>query len=191
LILSPALQSRSGVRRLALMLCLLLGAIALAPPALAANPNIPSLFARQIAAIKRDADAPAILLPNSLPIGFVGSHAPSHGRLYPQVEPSGGSYTLELGDLPNCGSVDSCFVASFTASKGEKISPGFTTVTITGASQAQYHGLLCGGSCSPPQIEYVVKGVLYIIQANLTISSAKDQSTMLAAAEASIKAGPR
>ena len=174
-------------------LSVVLGAVVLSfvTPALAAGPNLPSLFARQIATIKHSAHAPAILLPSSLPIGFVGPHAPAHSRLYPQGGPSGGSYTLELGDFPNCGSVDSCFVASFTASRGEKILPGFITVTVPGASQAQYHGLLCGGSCSPPQIEYIVKGVLYIIQANLTVSSARDESTMIAAAEASIQAGPR
>lgn len=69
--------------------------------------------------------------------------------------------------------------------------PGFTTVTVPGASEAQYHGLLCGGSCSPPQIEYIVHGVLYTIQANLAVSTPKDESTMIAAAEASIKAGSR
>ncbi len=175
--------------------CLLvvLGAavLSLVTPALAASPNIPSLLATQIAAIRRDARAPAILLPSSLPIGFVGPHAPAHLRLYAQGAPSGAGYILELGALPNCGSVDSCFVASFAASKGEKISPGFTPVTVPGASQAQYHGLLCGGSCSPPQIEYALNGVLYTIQANLTTPSAKDESTMIAAAKASIKAGPR
>jgi hypothetical protein len=174
-------------------LLVVLGAavLSLVTPALASSPNIPSLFARQIAAIERDASAPAILLPSSMPIGSVGPHAPAHLRLYPQGRPSGASYILQLGALPNCGGTDSCSIASFAASKGEKILPGFTTVTVPGASQAQYHGLLCGGSCSPPQIEYDVNGVLYFIQANLTVSSAKDESTLIAAAEASIKAGPR
>ncbi|HEX4110111.1 MAG TPA: hypothetical protein VHX88_18410 [Solirubrobacteraceae bacterium] len=82
-------------------------------------------------------------------------------------------------------------MASFSGTRGGKIHPGFTTVTVPGASQAQYHGLLCGGSCSPPQIEYMVRGVLYIIAASLTVPAAKYQSTMVTAAEASIKAGPR
>lgn len=160
-------------------------------PALAASPKVPMLFARQIAAIKRDTRAPGILLPTSMPIGYVGPHAPAHIHLYPQGGPSGAGYALELGDFPKCGGVDSCFIASFAARAGEKISSAFTTVTVPGASQAKYHGLLCGGSCSPPQIEFAVHGVLYFIQANLTVASAKDESTMIAAAEASIKAGPR
>ena len=169
-------------------LLILLGGAALfcVSPALAARPSIPARFASQIKAIKRDARAPAILLPTSLPIGFAGPRA----HLYAEGGPSGRGYGLELGTAPKCGA-DACFVASFSARKGGTIFPGFTTVSIPGASQAQYHGLLCGGSCSPPQIEYIVGGVLYIIQANLTVPRAKYQSTMIAAAEASIKAGPR
>jgi hypothetical protein len=155
-------------------------------PALAASPSLPARFASQIKAIKRDSRAPAILLPRSLPIGLARPHFP----LYAEGGPSGAAYDLELGDHAKCGA-DACFVASFSAQKGGTIYPGFTTVTVRGASQAQYHGLLCGGSCSPPQIEYVVKGVLYIIQANLTVPRSKYESTMVAAAEASINAGPR
>lgn len=174
-------------------LAVLLGSAVLSfvTPALAASPKIPTLFAGQITAIKRDQRSPSILLPSSMPIGFVGPHAPAHLHMYPGGGPSGGGYGLELGDVPKCGGVDACFIASFSARKGAKILPGFTTVTVPGASQAQYHGLLCGGSCSQPQIEYIVHRVLYTIQAVLTVPSARDESTMIAAAEASIKAGPR
>jgi hypothetical protein len=174
-------------------LAVLLGSAVLlfVTPALAASPNIPTLFAGQITAIKRDQRSPSILLPSSMPIGFVGPHAPAHVHMYPGGGPSGGGYGLELGDVPKCGGVDACFIASFSARKGAKILPGFTTVTVPGASQAQYHGLLCGGSCSQPQIEYIVHRVLYTIQAALTVPSAKDESAMIAAAQASIKAGPR
>jgi hypothetical protein len=165
--------------------------LAFVTPALAASPNIPTLFAGQITAIKHDRRAPAVLLPSSMPIGSVGPHVPAHVHMYPGGGPSGSGYGLELGAVPKCGGVDACFLASFAARKGGKIYPGFTSVTVAGASQAQYHGLLCGGSCSQPQIEYIVKGVLYSIQAALKVPSAKDESTMIAAAEASIKAGPR
>jgi hypothetical protein len=160
-------------------------------PAFAAGPKLPTVLDRQIRAVKRDRHAPVILLPTSMPLGFVGPHAPAHVHMYPGGGPSGAGYGLELGAVPKCGGVDACFIASFSASKGGKIYPGFTTVIVPGASRAQYHGLLCGGSCSQPQIEYIVHGVLYAIQATLTVPRNKDESTMIAAAEGSIKAGPR
>jgi hypothetical protein len=174
-------------------LFVLFGAVVLwfVTAALAAGPNIPTLFAHQIAAVKHDTRAPAILLPTSIPIGDVGPHAPKHPHLYAQGGTQGASYYFDLGAVPNCGGADACSVASFSGAKGGKIFPGFTTVPLPGASQAQYHGLLCGASCSPPQIEYIVHGVLYTIQANLTVSASEYESTMIAAAEQSIKAGPR
>jgi hypothetical protein len=174
-------------------LSVLLGCAVLffAVPAFAASPKIPTLFAHQIRAVKRDRRAPAILLPTSIPIGYVGRHAPQHVHLYAGGGPSGAGYDLQVGAVPKCGGADACFIASFSAKKGGKIYPGFTTVTVPGASRAQYHGLLCGASCSQPQIEYIVHGVLYVIQAALTVPSHKYQSTMITAAEASIKAGPR
>lgn len=165
--------------------------LTLVSTALAASTNIAALFASQVEAVKGDARAPAVLLPGAMPVGFSGPHAPAHPRLYAEGGPLGSSYVLYLGALPRCDGTESCSVATFSAKQGAKILPGFTTVTVPGATQAQYHGLLCGGSCSPPEIEYIVHGVLYTIQANLDVAQAQDQATMIAAAESSIKAGPR
>lgn len=147
--------------------------------AVAASPNLPSLFASQIRAIHRDSRAPAVLLPSSMP--FYGS------KFYASGGPQGTGYDLSLGAVKNCGDATACFIADFIASKGGTTygSP----VTIKGASKAGYRASSCGASCSPPQVDFVVGGVLYTIQAN--VSGHNSKATLLAAAQASISSGGR
>ena len=45
-------------------------------------------------------------------------------------------------------------------------------------------------SCSPPQIDFLVGGIRYTIQANLN-SHEGDRTALIAAAESAISAGPR
>lgn len=142
--------------------------------------TLPVLFTRQIAAINRSPGAPAVLLPASLALD-----AP---HLFPSGGPSGHSYDLELGAARGCGGADACFVASFTA---RRASTTFgRPVTVRGASRAGFEPLSCGASCSPPQIDFLVHGVRYAIQARLRTSRG-DRATFVAAAESAIAAGPR
>ena len=168
----------STLRRLLVLGCVV-GGFVTAASALASSPNLPSLFASQIRAIHRDARAPAVLLPTSMALD--GSH------FYASGGPHGSGYDLSVGAVKNCDDATVCFIADFLAQKGGKVygSP----VAVSGASKAGYRGISCGGSCSPAQIDYVVGGTLYTIQANVT---GKDQkAALIAAAQASIAGGSR
>src|SRR5579863_5469894 len=118
------LSSRVALVRRPLAIGLAAAGLAVATPALAATTNVPALFASQIAAVKQDASAPAILLPTTMPIGFVGKHAPQHIHLYEEGAPKGASYYFQVGAAPNCAGADACAVASFGAKAGGKILQG-------------------------------------------------------------------
>jgi hypothetical protein len=145
-----------------------------AAPAVGAA-SLPTLFAKQIHKINAAAKAPDVLLPASMSLDAK--------HLYPSGGPSGKNYDLEIGAAKNCNGADACFVASFTATTGGKVFGA--KVHVNGASSAGYRKLSCGASCSPPQVDFVVHGVLYTIQATVK------KSELIGAAEAAISAGPR
>ncbi|MEO8967050.1 MAG: hypothetical protein ABI355_05555 [Solirubrobacteraceae bacterium] len=155
------------------------GVLAAAGPASAAT-LLPALFARQIAALNRSPAAPAVLLPASLALDA--------RHLFPSGGPSGRSYDLELGAVRGCRGADACFVAAFTASRASTTFG--RAVTVRGASRAGFVPLSCGASCSPPQIDFLVHGIRYTIQARLRTSRG-DRAAFVAAAESAIAAGPR
>lgn len=154
-------------------------ALAAAGPA-SATDTLAGVFARQIAAINRAPAAPPVLLPASLPLDA--------RHLFASGGPSGRSYDLELGAVRGCRGAGACFVAAFTASRGSRTFG--RPVTVRGASRAGFAPLSCGGSCSPPQIDFLVHGILYTIQARLRTSRG-DRRAFVAAAESAIAAGPR
>jgi hypothetical protein len=150
-----------------------------AAPAVAGSVALPAVFAKQINKVNAAPHAPAVLLPGSMSLDV--RHA------YPTGGPSGSSYDLEIGAVKNCNGADACFVADFQAHKGGKVFG--RTVTVHGASKAGFVGLSCGASCSPPQVDFVVGGVLYSIQANTGRHNAR--SELISAAQAAISAGSR
>lgn len=166
----------------------LLGAAALTLPVAAAatatttatQPTLPSLFARQIAAIHRAPHATPVLLPRSMPLDAT--------RRFAGGGPQRSGYDLEIGAVRHCGGADACFVAGFTAAKGGKVFG--TRVTVKGATRAGFVALSCGASCSPPQIDFLWHGVLYTFQANLKTKQT-DRAALVAAAQSAISAGPR
>jgi hypothetical protein len=159
----------------------LLSLAVVAPIAVAAaKPTLPSLFASQIQAIHRASRAPAVLLPRSMPLDA--------RRMFATGGPDRSGYDLEIGAARDCGGANACFVAGFTADRGAKVFGKH--VTVKGASRAGFVPLSCGASCAPPQIDFVWRGVLYTIQANLRTSQS-DRAALIAAAESAISAGPR
>jgi hypothetical protein len=167
------------VRR-GLLAAMILGLMA-AVPAVASQRTLPALLAKQVRAINAAAKAPPVLLPRSLPLDA--------RRLYPSGGPAGKSYDLEIGALKNCRGAGACFVADFTAAPGTRVFG--KKVTVKGATKAGFHPLSCGASCSPPQIQFVVNGITYTIQANLKKTARGDRGTLISAAESAISAGPR
>jgi hypothetical protein len=144
-----------------------------------AGTTLPSLLARQIHAINAAPHAPAVLLPNAMAL--------DGKRLFPSGGASGFSYTISIGAVAHCGDANACFVAYFSAVRGKTVFG--TPVKVRGASKAGFHPLSCGASCAPPQIDFLVHGFIYTIQANLTVKN--DRTALINAAEAAISAGPR
>ena len=146
----------------------------------AAKTSLPALFARQIRAINSAPHAPPVLLPFSMPLDA--------RRMYAAGGPSRSSYDLSIGAVAHCDGANACFVADFSAVKSNNVFG--RRVTVRGASKAGFFPLSCGASCSPPQIDFIVHGIRYTIQANLKTSRG-DRAALISAAEAAISAGPR
>ena len=133
---------------------------------------------------RTDAKTPlAILLPSKLALDY-------DGRLYASGSGGRNSYDLSLAGAPNCGA-NACFLASFGAERGG--TPSFRrTVALRGGRTGYFKPLTCGGSCSPPIIEWKSRGNLYRIQAKIPDSTdAGQRRRMVAAANSAIGAGPR
>ncbi len=146
----------------------------------ASQRSLPALLAKQIRSVNRAPRAPAVLLPRSMPLDAK--------HLYPGGGPEGTSYDLELGAVRGCGDADACFVAAFGAARASDVFG--KRVRVRGASKAAFIPLSCGASCSPPQIDFLVGGIRYTIQANLKARHG-DRAALIAAAESAISAGPR
>jgi hypothetical protein len=164
--------------RRVLLLATAIGLLVTAPAV--ALSTLPSVFGHQIHIIKGRTHHPAILLPRSMPLDAK--------HLYPSGGPDKSGYDLELGAAPHCGGANACFVAAFTAVTGGKVFG--SKVKVSGVSRAGFHPLSCGASCSPPEIDFLVHGTLYTIQANLKTKQS-DKAALIAAAQSAISAGPR
>lgn len=139
---------------------------------------LPSVFMSQIATINDHAGSPPVLIPSEL-------HARTK-HLYPTGGPNSDGYDLELAAAPNCGGANACFLAAFTAVKGEKL-PG-KIFRLANGDRAAYHAISCGGSCAPATIEFVHGGVLYSFQTKVGGTSKKALTKL---ADDAIAAGPR
>ncbi len=156
-------------------------ALVTAPAALAGT-QLPKLFAKQLHAIHKAAHAPAVLLPASMPLDAT--------HYYASGGPSGSGYHLAIGAVRNCGGANACFVAEFSAARSHTVFG--KSVVVNGASKAGFVPISCGASCAPPQIDFLVHGFRYVIQANLKHPAGRtDRSELVAAANAAIAAGAR
>jgi hypothetical protein len=99
-------------------------------------------------------------------------------------------YEFEVAATQECGA-NACFLARFAGERGGE--PSFTReVDLLGGITGYYKPLSCGGSCSPPMIEWEQGGVLYSIQAKLGVSGrARQRRAMIAAANSAIAQRPR
>lgn len=133
--------------------------------------------------LKRDAGAP-LLLPAELPAAVSG------GRVY--VEGSGDQtgYSITLSSSPRCGA-NACFVGFFSATKGETLNEDYERVALAEGITGAYKPETCGGSCSPPQIEWERRGVLYTIQLRIHGGDERDRRMLIEVANSAIQSGPR
>ena len=99
-------------------------------------------------------------------------------------------YSFGVDATEECGA-NACFLASFSGERGGR--PAFRrTVRLANGITGHYKPLTCGGSCSPPMIQWRQRRVLYSIQAKVGVSGrAKQRRAMVRAANSAIRSTPR
>jgi hypothetical protein len=175
------------LRRILIMLaaaCVM--AAALVAPASAADSyvlNVPKLLKNEIADLRPIAGVD-ILVPSTMRVFVKPSRIRGNG-----VRLDGGGYNIDVGVGSRCGGANACYVANFSAVRGEK--PTFTKrVKLRGGRTGYWKGLTCGASCSPAAIQWVQKNVLYEIATKGTTAK-NERGQLVALANSAIKAGPR
>jgi hypothetical protein len=170
-------------RRAVLPLLALVALLALAAVAYAKTYDVPASLGSALDRTRAKTSL-AILLPSKLALDY-------SGRTYASGGGGRTSYDLSLAGAPSCGGADACFLVSFSAKRGG--APDFRReVRLRGGRIGYFKPLSCGGSCSPPEIQWRSRGSLYTIQAKIPDSSdAAAQKRLVAAANSAIGAGPR
>jgi len=159
------------------------GSLALASPGArsSATVRVAHLLALRIAAVKRHDGGIAVLLPTTLPLDtpdFTDSSAQN------------GAYSLEIDGAPNCDEANACLFADFLAQRGGTLFGA--PVTLAHGLHGAWANIHCGASCAPAEVDWIEHGVVYTIQANVTVSrSASVKALFVAAANQAIMAGPR
>jgi hypothetical protein len=118
--------------------------------------ELPELFEDVLPRVKDRTEVP-VLLPQR--------YRSDSERNVPSGKGRRRGYTLSIAAIRGCGGATACFVADFSAKRGED--PHYTReVRLTGGRTGYFKPLTCGASCSPPVIEWVEDDVLYWIQAH-------------------------
>jgi hypothetical protein len=99
-------------------------------------------------------------------------------------------YSFGIDAATPCGA-NACFLAQFRGEKGG--TPAFKReVDLANGITGYYKPLSCGGSCSPPLIEWIQRGYLYGIQAKIgTAGKDAQRRAMIRAANSAIRSTPR
>jgi len=145
--------------------------------ALSAVALLPGLLTGPVADVKEQTKIP-VLLPSSLK-----SDEP---KLYGSGGADSKSYQLSVSTVEDCGA-NACSLAFFSAYKGQKLY-GTRKATLANGVHGRYLPLSCGGSCSPPSIQWIRKGVLYEIQMDF---EKHPRAELVKMANSAIRQGPR
>jgi hypothetical protein len=152
--------------------------VALSAALAAPTIELPEVFAEELERIRPGTDIP-ILLPQRMPDRFEDYVPTGHGRKR--------SWGLSLATVAGCGSATACFIGSFGARTGG--TPfGPRRVRLARGRVGRYKPLTCGGSCSPPSIEWKERGATYEIQAKVGRPSRR---ILVRMADSAIRSGPR
>jgi hypothetical protein len=165
------------------------------PPA-PERPQVAEPLRRVIGQIQHQTGVP-ILLPSVLPPMV-------QQRIYVSGAATVDGYQITLTSRPQCGA-NSCFIGSFEAERGGEMTPADESVhaaqdhdkfiRVGHGIEGYYKPLTCGGSCSPPIIEWMSDGVLYRVQFDVQGRSkfmANDiEKYLVAMVNSAIKAGAR
>ena len=165
-----------------------LGQIRAVPHSQTLKPSsTPKLFRPLLAQIKRNTKIP-ILLPSMLPSKW------KNYRLFSYSESEPNLWKIVVGTEPDCGA-NACSVGYLEAKRGEeppKPDEVDIVVKLAKGMKGYYTGKSCGGSCTPPQIDWVYGGVLYTIQFRVEGKSQQsDAAVIVEMANSAILAGAR
>jgi hypothetical protein len=106
--------------------------------------------------------------------------------LYASGEGHKKDYQIAISTRRDCGA-NACSLAFFSAYKGMKLY-GTRKVTLAKGRKGRYLPLSCGGSCSPPSVQWVERGVLYEIQMDFAKNA---RAELVKMANSAIRNGPR
>ena len=140
----------------------------------------------RVASVKRGDGGVPVLLPTTMPLDTPDFTASSATK---------GFYRLEIDGAEPCDGANVCLFALFTGQRGGHLYGH--KVSLSHGIRGDFADITCGASCSPPAIAWIEHGVLYEIEANVSIEfhpqAPQDQVTadFIAAADQSIDAGPR
>ena len=167
-----------------IFLLAIVATLAIAATAAAASylVDVPDEFAGQLDEVKAESGLD-VYLPSKIRSGFRAS------RLHGDASAEQGTYSLDLGIGRDCNGANACSVAYFLAARGEKAAYR-TRVKLRGGRTGRFKPLTCGGSCSPPAVQWVEDGVLYDIQYK-GASEKKEKATLIKLANSAIANGPR
>jgi hypothetical protein len=161
------------------LLALIVLALGLPAAASAKSYDLPALAKAQVAKIQARTTIP-VLLPDALALDY-------GGKLYVSGGATRREWSIGFDGAPGCGGANACFLASISAQRGGK--PAFKrTVKLDGGVTGYYKPLSCGGSCSPPELQFVKGGVLYEIAAKVPDAALP---RLTRAANQALAAGPR
>jgi hypothetical protein len=165
------------------LLLILLAALAAAPAAGARSYDVPGSLGAELRRVAASTDIP-VRVPSRLALDF-------DGRVFASGTGTRHAWTLGLDGAPGCGNATACFLAQMTGEHGAR--PSFRRkVRLARGITGRYKPLTCGASCSPPQIQWVQRGVLYGIQAKLGAAGASAQrAALVRAANSAIRGRPR
>jgi hypothetical protein len=138
---------------------------------------LPGLLTGTVADVNDQTPLP-ILVPSTLKTDI--------DPLYASGEGDKKTYQISVSSERDCGA-NACSLAFFSAYKGMKLY-GTRKVTLAKGRKGRYLPLSCGGSCSPPSVQWVEKGVLYEIQMDFERNA---RAELVRMANSAIKNGPR
>jgi hypothetical protein len=140
---------------------------------------LPGLLTPTVAEVKPQTPLP-VLLPNTMRMD-----------VHPLYASGGGSekeYSIGISSVRDCGA-NACFVADFEGHKGGR--PwGRHKVTLAHGVNGRYTPLSCGGSCSPPILEFKTRGVVYRLQGEFGTAK-RNRANLVKMANQAIRRGPR
>lgn len=165
------------------------------PPSAAASPSpvgaaeaapVAALFRPVLSQLKSETRVP-VLLPGELPPAL------AERKVYLDSFGKPEEYSITLTSRPDCGA-NACTIGYFEAKRGGKPSPE-RRVKLARGVEGFYQPLTCGGSCTPPTIEWVFEGVLYTIQLDVAgkerLDAPEEERRLIRVADSAIDAGPR